>query len=447
MASEPDGKKAAESDDPLGIKSWSLKTAAAIIGSLGLAGAMVVIGSGVLWVRFKEAGIPAIQAVSAQSRDEALTQGAQTTLLFVLIALAAVAFLYVVDGRDLKAAAGEGEKPKKPEDEHSIKWRTSVCVALAAAGGVAWAITTSLSFWWVVALGGLAALLLIGCLAVGRDDSKNFWALAGALFVSVIVFSAVSGYLIVKDQKFIQAVAVLRGGEHSDLTGFYVGADGEDLYVAVPAGPGAGRSGDRAIQKIKLGETDSYLVGPLEKISEAERTATALLATLRTQSVGDASDAAVSLPSWVAGGIVDTFTADPRPQTEVTGEPLCMMRFADAEKAAKPGAFWTSCAEAESLATINDARQRLALPIRFQKAYTTRVKIEVPVGRKLDYVEGGIAPQCGGGEGEPCGNSYTGGGFQYWIAKPAQLDPAEFTCARTGSNADQAAAWEPVACE
>jgi heme/copper-type cytochrome/quinol oxidase subunit 4 len=449
---------------------------------------MVVIGSGVLWVRFKEAHVPAIQAVSMQSRDEVLVQGAQTTLIFVLIALAVVAWLYIADGRDLKAAktkrkkaeehqakeadrsnpatsdvrltgdpSSEGnskpqKKPKNPPekqaDAHAMEVRTLVAITALPILGVIWAVLfTDLDLWWVVALAALAGLLWAGCYWIGYDSSKNFWALAAAVFVSVIVFSAVAGYLIVKEQKFIQGVAVLRGESNSDLTGFYVAANGEDLFVATGAGRNADPATSKAIQRIRLGESVSYMVGPLESVEDAEATAAALMVQLRSEAAGNASDAkAGTFPSWVPPDVLGTFTSDVKPQSEVTGEPLCLMRYADTVQTDPRRPYWTSCNEAEALATVQDARQRLALPIRFQQNYTMRIKVEIPVGKKMHFLEGGTAPQCGGGPGAPCGNRYAGGGLQYWIENPKLLKVSELRFECTHTNADQTSVWERHKC-
>jgi hypothetical protein len=433
----------ADPSDPAGIKAWSLKTAGTIIGLIGLSGSMVLIGSGVLWVRFREAGVPPIQAVSVQSHDEALAQGAQMTIFFVLIALAVVAALYVFDGIDISS-----EAKKKQADPHPIGTLTRRGVYVLPILGIAWAfIWPDLTFVQAGALGVLAIVMAAGCLWIGRDGSKNFWALAAAVFVAVIVFSGAAKYVIVKEQKYIQAVAVL-GKEEPGVSGFYVAANGESLYVATAVGPRAGRTGDKAIQKFTLGEGVSYLVGPLESIPDAEKTSKALLEQLEGERKGDTSDlSAQSPPSWATDEVLATFGGEVEPHEEVSGKPLCLMRYAGRAQTEVRKPFWTSCAEAEALATIQDARQRLALPIRFQGDYVNRVKVEVPVGEKVRYLEGTVAPQCGGGAAEPCGNRYPGGGLQYWLDEPeAHLSPASLSFECTSSNADQQSVWKPERC-
>jgi hypothetical protein len=452
MAGEED-KSAQEqvSEQGLKIREWALKTAGAIVGGLGLAGSMVVIGSAVLWTRFKEAGVPVIQAVSVQPREEALVQGAQTTAIFVLIALAAVAILYVIDAWELERAVEE-EKAKRqtkaekervpdkvPAESHSAgKW-TKRAIWLLAVGGVLWTwIWPDLGFGARILLAAIAILLAIACVGMARAESKNIWALAAAVFVSVIVFAAAADYAIVKEQKFIQSVAVLRGKEDTGLTGYYIAANGDKLWVATPIGLA---SGEIAIKKIDLGESVAYSVGPLQSIPDAGRTAEAMLGQLLSERDGLSGGATASLPAWLPADKAATFTGRITTKEEVAGEALCLMRYAAPKQKGKKRAFWTSCAEAEAQKTIEDARERLALPSRFQDGYEVRVKVEVPVGTKLHYAEGATAPQCGGAASEACGRRYPGGGLQYWIEDPTQLGKITLECSST--KVDQESKWEP----
>lgn len=446
------------------IQDWALKTAGAIVGSLGLAGSMVVIGSAVLWIRFKEAGLPAIQAISVQPRDEALAQGAQTTIVFVLIALAVVAALYVIDARELECAQKrktqweaeraalrreKGEEipqpdPRtKPADQHAMGRWTLRALFLLPVLGIAWAmIWTDLGTWKVVWLALIAFGLNRGCRWMAQAESKNIWALAAAVFVAVIVFAAAAGYLIVKEQKFIQAVAVLRGKQDTGLTGFYVTANGNALYLATPVDSSEGKQGNVSIKKVDLEKSESvtYSVGPLESIPDAEQTAEAMLNQLIDDRNG-LSGTTASLPSWLPEEKAATFAGKITTKEEVAGEPLCLMRYAEATQQNKKGSFWTSCAEAEAQVTIDDARERLALPGRFQRNYEVRVKVEVPKGTKLHYAEGATAPQCGGEPGGPCGRRYPGGSLQYWVEDPSQLGEITLEC--TQALPDQESKWEP----
>lgn len=252
-----------------GFKEWALKTAGAIIGGIGTTGAMVVIGSAVLWVRFKEAGIPENQAVAVQPRQEALVQGAQATIFFVLIALLVVAVLYTTDSHET------GESGKAPAKPHEIgKLTIGVIVALPVLA-ILWAIlATDLPCGSVLLLSLIAIGFAAGCVFMGLNDRKNFWALAGAVFVAVVAFAGAAGYLIVKDQKFVQAMAVLRGSEDAGLTGFYVAATDQALYIGQPA------KERTPMYEVPRGDEVVYAVGPLEPQAKAEVRAKAMLEQL-----------------------------------------------------------------------------------------------------------------------------------------------------------------------
>ena len=192
-----------------------------------------------------------------------------------------------------------------------------------------------------------------------------------------------------------------------------------------------------AIQKIDLGESVAYSVGPLESVSEAEDTGEAMLAHL----TADRNSGEASLPAWIPADKEATFVGKIEPKEEAPSEGLCLMRYAEKTQKRKKGGFWTSCAEAEAQATIHDARERLALPSRFQKHYEVRVKAKVPGGTKLRYAEGRVAPQCAGEPVQPCGHRYPGGGLQYWIAEPEKLGRITLEC--TESHTDQLSVWKP----
>lgn len=436
------------------IQAWALKTVGTIIGGLGTAGAMVVIGSAVLWIRFKEAGIPAVQAVAVQPKEEALAQGAETTIFFVLAALAVVAVLYITDFRKEPKQSGDTDKRNDEEKRatssdpgvnREIKTCTKRCLIAVPFVGIAWLITTSLGFWWVVALSALALILTWACLWIGRSESKNFWALAAAVFVAIIVFAGASGYVIVKQQKFVQAIAILRGDEDTGLTGYYVAATDKMIYFANAIGvEGTVKPEGKPLQQVALDENVTYAVGPLESQPDATARASSMLKRLiadREGKVGSKiSTSDVSLPAWVSSDVAATFGASVTVRTE-TPETLCLMRYYGSAKGEAKGRWWMSCKEAEAQASIEDARSRFALPRRFQKDYNRRARVEIKAKTKLDYVEGDTAPQCGGTSGEPCGHRYPGGGIQYWIANPEELGDVSEECTATATDKDSA--WKP----
>jgi hypothetical protein len=440
-----------------GIEAWFLKTAGTIVGGLGTAGAMVVIGSAILWVRFKEAGIPPVQAVAAQPRQEALVQGAQTTIFFVLIALAVVATLYILDfpkenGAE-EASGKKDEKDKKdakgvnPGSPRPIHKRTKRCILLLPIGGIVWLISTSLGGWWVAWLSLLALLMTAACVWVGHRADKNFWALAAAVFVAILVFAGAATYAITQAQKFVQAVAILRGQDDVGLTGYFVAVTDTKIYFANSIGVEGTTAPERKpLQSVTLNEEVTYSVGPLESQEDATARAASmqrrLISDRESAASGATKSTAANLPAWVNSDVAATFGDSLEARTEAP-DTLCLMRYYSSGKGTAKGPWWTSCAEAEALASIEDVRSHFALPRRFQASYDRRVRVEIPAKTKLKYVEGDTAPQCGGAGQQPCGHRYRGGGLQYWISAPEQLGEITEQC--TAAAPDEESAWHPCA--
>lgn len=266
--------KAPEKPKKADFKDWALKTGGTIIGGLGTATVMAVIGSAVLWVRFREAGLPAAQAVAVQPKQEALVQGAQVTIVFVLLAVAIVGALYVLDCRE---TPGETQ----PADPHAIHKGAYVVLILLSIAGIAWAmLATDLGTGAVVELGLAAVVLCAGCLWMGRNNEKNFWALAGVVFVAVIVFAGIAEFLIVKEQKYVQAVAVLRDENDHGVTGFYVAATEKKLYFANAIRETPTQPDRKPMQEVALHEDSTYAIGPLEPQADAALRAQAMLKRL-----------------------------------------------------------------------------------------------------------------------------------------------------------------------
>lgn len=461
-----DAKGGADTPKKPTIEAWFLKTAGTIIGGLGTAGAMVVIGSAVLWIRFKEAGIPPVQAVSVQPRQEALVQGAQTTIFFVLVALAVLATLYVIDFPKEEGASDNGDEERRQKDGEDekggrkpdrsadpgaprpIQPGTKRCIRLLPILGIAWLIcSTSLGFCAVLILSLLALGLTGACLWIGHRADKNFWALAAAVFASIIVFAGVSTYAITKAQKFAQAVAILRGTDDVGLTGYFVATTDTRIYFANAIGVEGTTAPERKpLQSVKVSDDVTYSIGPLESQEDAtERAASMvrkLIADREAAASGASKRAVANLPGWVSSEVATTFGDSIEARTEASAS-LCLMRYLSSGKGTAKGAWWTSCKEAEALASIDDVRSRFALPRRFQASYNRRVRVEVPAKTKLNYVEGDTAPQCGGAGQEPCGHRYPGGGLQYWISNPKQLGKATEEC--TTKAPDEDSEWRPCA--
>lgn len=415
------------------VRDRVLKIVGGIIAGLGTAGVVGIVGAGVLWLRFKEAGLPAIQAVNVQPQHEALVQGAQTTITFLLIALIGVLLAFFATLWD----------PRK------LSWNGCLALLPLPFGASVYVALTHLSPGWVFLLCVLAFLLYIGCLEVGKHVVFPFWALALSVFAATLIFSAVTGFLIVQQQKFIQPVAILRGSEDTGLTGFYVAADTERVYFAQSINAPDTSPKSKALQAVKLSKGVTYSIGPLQSIEDAERSAEAmrkqLIANRESASEGSSeqqnSTTSKALPSWVESGVAATFDAGIEAHEATPGESLCLMRYLMASKGTEKGKWWMPCAEAEAQASIDNVRDLYALPRRFQREYNERVKVDVPAETALRYVEGDTAPQCGGGPGQPCGYRYPGGGLQYWIKEPEKLGTPMSEC--TTTEPDEASAWHP----
>jgi len=272
----PAKEKEKEGEEVPGTKfrDWALKTAGTIIGGLGLATWMVIVGSAVIWARFDEAGFPPLQAVAVQPRSEALIQGAQVTLLCVLIAVAAVSLMYVLDSHDTEAEAGAPAQP------HRTGWKTLGLVVVLALAGIVWAIRwTELGVGSVFILGVLAVGLAFASLRIGLSRRKNFWALAGVVFVAIVAFAGVADFLIVKEQKFVQAVAILRDEDDEGVHGYLVAATDEKIYIANAIGPDM--PARKPMQVIKIGDDTTYSVGPLEDQEDATARTRSMLNRLK----------------------------------------------------------------------------------------------------------------------------------------------------------------------
>ncbi len=429
-----------------------LKLLGAVATAIGTTGAVGLVGAAVLWVRFNEAGVPAIQAVTVQPQHEALVEGAQDTIVFVLIALTLVLLMYFAD--------------RGPE----FGCQTKALLITLLLGALVYPFTTGLRCQVVpiLLLIALSLLLFAGCWAVGKDTSLEFWALAASVFVASLIFSSACGLLIVKEQKFVQPVAVLRGGDDAGLTGVYVAATDKTIYLAqpVPISTGGKKNEKMAIFEVPR-EGATYSVGPLESRTDAELRAEEMLERLRANRSKESALAPAPAPSssgatgptgatGVGGATGATGSAAPAGagtassgnqrleaalkafepgatlHQKVEGDPLCLVRYTSAEAPIPNGEWWTSCGEAKRLKTVQDVRESLALPGRFQPVYDMRIETKVPADAELIYLEGTATAQREHLSSQFCGHSYEGGGKQYYLFDPSQvtIESRECTSAR-----------------
>jgi hypothetical protein len=418
------------------LGSGILKVAGTAAAGIAATGFITVVGAAVFWTRFHELGLPVTQALSAMPRSELLVQGAQETIVFLAIALVAVLLVYFAD------------------EEGRVTGVTQFVLLLLGVGAVGYLFTTDLAVWVGIALAALAILLLLGCVQIGRSTQTLFWPLALAVFTAALVYSSAVGLLVVKHQRYAQAVAVLRGANDSGMTGIYITATEKTIYLGSPI---ATKDADRrAMLDVKRGDEVTYAVGPLESVDDADVRAKGLLEKLlsnRDAAKGATAPApaptppsggvGAELPDWVEGKIAAAFVAPIHVHEKTEKEPLCLARYAEAGGEAKGGHWWTSCAEAIRLRTVLDAKDALALPARFQAVYDERILAKVPAEEDIVYLEGPVAPQCEHSGGSDCGYEYKGGGLQLYLPNPAKAEITAEEC--TVARPDESSRWVPCA--
>jgi hypothetical protein len=447
-----------------GLGAVVLKAAGAIAAGIGATGAVVAVGAAVLWIRFHQAGLPAIQAISVQPKYEPLVQGAETTITFMLIALAAVTVIFFADAKG-----------------HMNRITLAAVLALAATA-TAYAASTDLTALSTLLLAALALILAVASVEVGRRTGDLFWPFAIAVFLAALVFSSATGMLIAKQQQFVQGAAVLRSAGDAGLTGIYIAASDEKIYLGVRA-PTASANGEinggRGMFDVDRSEGVTYAVGPLESREDAEKRAQVLLARLRedrrldpapaeredsadTAGNGGSADSSKSSgdggssgeatlrapPSEVDSRVLEAFAEPPTVHDEVDGRRLCLARYSELGSGQVAGHWWTECDEFDNGTTMLERKERLALPARFQAVYDVRTEIELRGGSRLYYLKGTAAEQCEHDAAPGCGHRYEGGGTQFYLLNPAAalaLSVARPKVSCTTARQDRPPAWQSCA--
>lgn len=459
------GDDGTEPQEASEIGATVLKIAGAAATGITATGFIVVVGAALFWIRFNEVGMPATQAVGVIPRNELLAQGAQETIIYLAVALVAVLLVYFVDpmGRIVRA--------------------TRLLLYLLSVLGLAYLLFTGLCFGYGLLLGLLDIALLVGCIVVGLRTA-DFWPLALAVFVSTLVFSAATGILVVKQQKHVQAIAILRGEGDAGLTGIYIAATEKTIYFAqpTPIGTGKDRNARKAMFEIPR-EGAVYAVGPLDSVADARSRARRMLEQLIANHEREGAKAAPGGPTGAGatgptgavgaeegpsgatgasgeagptgdegseGAAVETVARAFGPQVAVHGKVEkpwdCLVRYASATRSLT-GHWWTSCEEDEEKLkglSVTAIREELALPGRFQPVYDMRVVARLPLDMKLVYLEGKIAPQCEHDPELPCGHEYRGGLDQVYLPQPqrVEIETRECTAAGPGSVPN----WDPDLC-
>jgi hypothetical protein len=457
-----DEKKSAGGD---GIGAGIWKAVGATAAGITATGAIVAVGAAVSWIRFNEVGIPATQAISVQPKGEALSLGAQETIIFVAIALLAVLLVYFAD-------------PKGVINRITLAVLAGLVVGAAAYIVFRTHLDSWSKFWLIV----LAVTLLTGCVAVGHRTDTRFWPLALAVFVAALIFSAATGILIVKQQKFVQGVAILRGSEDTGLTGVYIAATDKTIYFAQNVATEEDQKSRMAMLEVPR-EGATYAVGPLESRADAASRERSMLEQLisnrerngvapekapkepetdtgaKEEEAKKTEGAPTSAPGAAGAGaagkseaktVAEAFGAGAVEVHSTVEEPWdCLVRYASAGSGLL-GKWWTSCEMAEKLEqeprpSMFKVRDALALPSRFQLAYDMRVEAHLQSGDKVTYMTGPIAPQCEHAKPLPCGYEWRGseagsGIEQIFLPEPQLVERARRKCTET--PIDEKPDWE-----
>lgn len=163
------------------------------------------------------------------------------------------------------------------------------------------------------------------------------------------------------------------------------------------------------------------------------------------------STTASTSPPALDGSEDDAFSGPTRTRDRVPRRKgpkgLCLMRYTDRSTPLpwKGGQWWTSCKTGESLVTIEDVKDALALPARFGAVRDARTRALVPPGTRISYREGRAAPQC---EQEVAvvechARVYGGGAWQYSFSTPGLTRRWIVAVECTTQREDKPSAWVP----
>jgi hypothetical protein len=222
------------------IRDLILRGLGAIVAVLGLGGSVAVVGGAILWIRFREAQLPANQALQVVPDDQLIVAGAVALVGFSIAALAGIVLIFALDPRGQVTRGSTGG------------------VGLLLVIGVLYAwLGAELPLLEVVLVGLLGLTLAAACLGVAERTDVSFLPFAAAVFVSVMVFASVLNLRIAHDRAEVQPAAVLRGPNDEGLTGIYVTDTPEHIYI----GRWQRRGEKRALFRIDRDEQTQLAIG------------------------------------------------------------------------------------------------------------------------------------------------------------------------------------------
>ena len=244
----------------------------AVAGAITLTGFVSLVGGAVFWTRFEAVGIPYDQAVAVVDPKQSIVIGASTILVFLITAIFAVLFLYALDSSGWVSQA------------------TLLGLGLLVVAGAVYVVSVQelgVKDWCGLVIG---AILLAGiCLAVADQTERRFIPFGAAVFVAVLVWGGVLGFLNAQALKQVQAAAVFGGKDVRAARGFYVTATDDKIYLARPfpkrvAHQGDSHFDDKGLFEIERTDATRLAIGPLEDEDVARPESKVLLHKLKAQS-------------------------------------------------------------------------------------------------------------------------------------------------------------------
>jgi hypothetical protein len=248
-----------------GLTEGVRRLAVGVVSGLGLLGFVTVVGGAIEWTRFDALGLPADQAVAAIPKQQLLTVGAWSVVVFVLAGAIAVGIAYAID-RQGQAA------PRM----------AAYLGGLVVLGFVATLVVDMRSLY-VAVLTGIGAALAAVTFWVAWATKARFLGFGLAVVVCVAAFGGAFAYFLNRGRPQAQAVAVLAPGG-GGLTGIFVARDERYIWI--------GRAKPQGLVVIPCKGVSAIAIGRVQP-RDPEPLARKLLARLRAdraQLRGGATD-------------------------------------------------------------------------------------------------------------------------------------------------------------
>jgi hypothetical protein len=243
--------KAAGTDD---ASAWDrLAPLLAAIGTgIGVLGFVTFVGGSVQWARFKAVGLPTEETLAILPTSNLIVVGAHTLVPAILIAILAVAALFIVreapgvgravfatdEGDQAQPAAAAGgpaaapaPAPTKAEDrERSLVRALLMGIFVLLWEGVAFALTVDLNgiLEWVVGI--VTAIPIAAIVALIAFKTPKFLWLGATTFLAMSVFLTVVEYARARQTSDVRAAVVIRQNKKATI-GFYVAETGSRIYL------------------------------------------------------------------------------------------------------------------------------------------------------------------------------------------------------------------------